>query len=280
VAIGLVVIVGGLLVLANRPSDPDKLFQLAMTNMLATRSYTQTSVSGTDVVTIKADVNDIKQPRVAAAYDLRSSNVSVSGYAGNGQSLIRFNSYDIKNAGVNIAPIKGKWVQLKKNGQADDSGANGLGFAGLFDPPTAILGRFIIANVATSSRNSLVETIKNTGVYSYDAKKVSSTDVNGQSARRYNVTVKNSALRNLNQKVAELAGISQEQADDIVDSKAGKGDATVAVYIGTDSQRIIKIESTTDTTSVTTTTFSNYDTTQPGAAPVAEVLSTNHLLDR
>lgn len=269
--VGLVVVIVALIMVITRASNADELFQLALANMLTTKNYTQQTVSGQDVITIKADVNDIKQPKVAADFDLRSSNVKVSGYADNTQRLIRFGSYSFKQSSVDITSIKDKWVQISKQGQSVNTISDGLGFADLFDPATASLGRFVIGNIASSSRYSLVESIKNTGVYTYDTKKVQDASVNGQSARRYTVTFKNGPLRNFNQKVAALANITQDQADTVLSGKVGDADVVMNVYIGTDSQRVLKIESTTGKSTVTT--FTDYDTTQVGQAPTAEAQS-------
>lgn len=251
---------------ALRPADPTQLFETALANALSTKSYTQQDSDDLlGSIGLKVDSSDVKKLTFAGTLEYEPLGIAMSGYRTPQSSYFRIDRADEES----LRPVLNKWVQAPEEGR---EAYEGFTFVEAFKPQYVMSSQYIIGNFSESDRQTLLDIIRNEQVYSYDPEQSVVAEVDNQEVRSYQVKVKGSALRALNEKALQIAGL--DSADDSTDEGTAlaieliEQDADVVMHIATGSKRLVKIETALDGQK-TSAAYSDYDTTEVGTEPKA-----------
>jgi len=242
----------------------DEVFNNALQHALSTGSYTEKTTIGQNNQTIQYDLASVSEPRINSSVKLGADKLTFTGYGDLKNTYVSFSETD----GTNVANSQqGKWIQIRKGGTLPDTDKTLEKIAPLADPQSLLLSAFIRGSFSDTDRQSMLSLIQEKRVYSYDAGAANTSVIGGQAVYVYEVRINTDALSELDQKAANLFGISDKAVE--ASEKAGKP-STATFYISIEGQQLVKMTYKNGNSSVTSE-YSNFEDTKLTTEPVADL---------
>lgn len=274
-AIVAVVAVGGVSAAVYRQSNPvaatpASVFEQALSNGLATKSYTQVNAASEGRnVNFKYDVSDVARPKMSGSMSLGTgvNATTLSGFDDGTDSFIRGSLL----SQVEDPPEGVDWIKLRLGDQypselMENEVAKALTlplFGIASDARYGVGGDFVFGNFSQSDRQRLLGFIQQKNIYAFDEASVVKEQLDGRDVYKYDLTIDRPGLKGLNDEVSKIAGIDMDFLDLL--SLEDKSSKTTA-YIGIEDARLYKV--VTESATITETAqYSAYDATVIGTAP-------------
>jgi hypothetical protein len=269
----------------NWKNNPDTIFSQSLSNNLSTsllekQTNIQTSL-GISKTIVHFDISNVKNARVA--YDLSFDNqythqsLTMKAYADAKNSLAGAYTGDIILTS-NLAPTLNKWLVLRNNGVTDAVYAQALtqpatSYLRAFpDSRLMLFGQVIFGNFSKKDRSEIMAYIMNNHIYSYTAKDVVHSTLNGRQVNIYDTTINTAKLKILNYQAAAIFGINAHELDT---STVGKNLYKVKyakMYIDVDSKQLLRVDEKISVGSqAMTTVYSNYGVNGTIKEPIGQL---------
>lgn len=242
VVLAVVVIGGGATGFAlwqNSRSNPASVLKAALYKSLSQTKVIIQQTSLNSSAKILLDASNPKMPKSDTKLDLNvfGININLEGYGNTKSGYVRYSDNHSLTSQEKL--IANKWVLVEQNGKF----VSGLDptSQSLVDPLQMELGDWLVGNFSASQQSSLVNYALANNVYSYHAKDVNKSTLDGKSVYVYDVTLNSKKLVNYNQMAGRLLGESKAEIDSLTSGLSGTSNATI--YLDIRSKQIVKLVS-------------------------------------